>query len=274
VLQCAAVCCSVLQCVAVRCSLLQCVAVFHLREDRAPDRADDGHSDDADAGGSADMSDDEGSADRSAESGPGEVRVRWRTERRPLAAESSPTCRGGGAMRLRPNPSPASAAAAAVTATVRGDRPVTAELPPPALLLPPRVERGVGAPFPPWVERGVALVRAGLCIRNDDGLMPGTDLVERGLRPRVDKGSSPKNPPTISSSAPKVGVCNIGELAENIDGVRPIGPNSRYNDAPTAELGTYPEFGTRLDPPARLRAEDAPVPRALSGCALAERLDW
>lgn len=94
----------------------------HLREDRAPDRADDGHNDDADAGGSADMRED-GNADGNAESGPGETSVRWRTERRPpLAADSSSTCRGGGAMRLRPSPSPASAAAAACMCAERKQR--------------------------------------------------------------------------------------------------------------------------------------------------------
>jgi hypothetical protein len=45
-----------------------------------------------------------------------------------------------------------------------------------------------------------------------EGLRPGIDLVERrsGLRPatRLDCGSSPKKPPTISSSAPNIGVCS------------------------------------------------------------------
>lgn len=44
-----------------------------------------------------------------------------RTERRerPLAAESSSTCSGGGAIRLRPRPSPPSAASAACSPHVR-----------------------------------------------------------------------------------------------------------------------------------------------------------
>lgn len=126
-------------------------------------------------------------------------------------------------MRLRPNPSAASAASAAFTATERGDRP-GAEEPGLLLLETPRVERGVAAAAPPLaarVERGVAIVRAGLC-KNDDGLMPGIDFVDRGLRPRVDCGSSPKKPPTISSSAPNVGVCSIGEFAESMAGVSPV----------------------------------------------------
>lgn len=68
-----------------------------------------------------------------------------------------------------------------LAATERGDLPGPSKLPPlpPA---PPRVERGVGAPLaaPVRVERGVADVSAGLC-KNFEGLMPGTDRVERGL---------------------------------------------------------------------------------------------
>ena len=49
-----------------------------------------------------------------------------------------------------------------------------------------------------------------LC-KKEEGLRPGIDRVERrsGLRPatRLECGSSPKKPPTISSSAPNIGVC-------------------------------------------------------------------
>lgn len=62
---------------------------------------------------------------------------------------------------------------------MRGDRPGIAELPA-ALLPPPRVDRGIGAAR---VERGVAPVSAGLC-KNEEGLMPGAERVERGLRNR------------------------------------------------------------------------------------------
>jgi hypothetical protein len=49
-----------------------------------------------------------------------------------------------------------------------------------------------------------------LC-KKEEGLRPVIERVERrsGLRPatRLDCGSSPKKPPTISSSAPNIGVC-------------------------------------------------------------------
>jgi len=180
-------------------------------------------------------------------------------------------------MRLRPRPSPASAASAAWAAMDRGDLPGASKLPPlqPA---PPRVERGVGAALaaPARVERGVPIASAGLS-KKFEGLMPGIERVERGLRPRVDWGSSPKKPPTISSSAPKVGVCSMGEPAANMEGVNPVPhENSRSNVPipPTAEFGTCPELGCRLEPgpPARLRVETEPDPRALLGCRLADLL--
>lgn len=148
-------------------------------------------------------------------------------------------------------------------------------MPPPLLPAPtPRTERGVDAVLAPpavRVERGVPDLRPGLC-KKDEGLMPAADRVDRGLRPRVDCGSSPKNPPTMSSRAPNVGsgVCSIGELAENIDGVNPVPLDSSRSKLPITA-----EFGTRFDaPPAppRLRADDDPGPLALSGCALADLL--
>ena len=189
---------------------------------------------------------------------PGERRAR--TDRfPPLPAESSSTSRGGGAARLRPSPSSTTAAAGTTLAAARnGDREEAAETDdaPAALLLlpapePARVERGVEALA--LAERGVAPV-----CRKEDGLMPGTERVDLGLRPRVDmgRGSSPKKPPTTSSSAPNVGVCSIGELAENMSGVSPVPRISR------SELTTLAEFGTRFEPCPLLRAEAEPA-RAL-----------
>ena len=67
------------------------------------------------------------------------------------------------------------------------------------------------APLASRADRGVGAF--GLC-RNEDGLIPSIEGVAFGLLPRKDRGSSPKNPPTMSSSAPKVGVCSIGEMHE------------------------------------------------------------
>jgi hypothetical protein len=176
---------------------------------------------------------------------------------------------GGGAGRASKGEVPT------VAATVRGEGPEAAEAaPPPVLPAPVRVERGVGTLLPGRVERGVPALRPGLC-KKDDGLMPTAERVERGLLPRVDCGSSPKKPPTMSSSAPKVGVCSIGELAENIDGVRPVPFDSSRSKLPRPPAEA--ELGTRLEappaPPApRLRVDEEPAPRALSGWALADRL--
>jgi len=100
---------------------------------------------------------------------------------------------------------------------------------------------------------------------------------QKHLRPRVNCDSSPKKPPTMSSSAPKVGVCSIGEPAANMEGVNPVPLENSRSNVPIPPFGTCPALGCRLElptaAPARLRVEAAHAdPRALLACMLADLL--
>ena len=189
------------------------VPCAHLRaDDRAPDLVD--HRDEADAGGSrAESGDGRARTERrpalessSTCRGGGAVRLRPRPS---PASAASAACIGASSTRRSKPPVTKSTknllnsqharktrsllstciygiasdntTQLTLAATERGDLPGPSTLPPlpPA---PPRVERGVGAPLaaPVRVERGVADVSAGLC-KNFEGLMPGTERVERGL---------------------------------------------------------------------------------------------
>jgi hypothetical protein len=81
----------------------------------------------------------------------------------------------------------------------------------------------------------------------------------------------------MSSSAPKVGVCSIGEPAANMEGVNPVPLENSRSKVPIPPFGTCPELGWRLElppaAPARLRVDAAhPDPRAPLACMLADLL--